>query len=54
MNTELVLMLGALILLAISGLLIFCFTESKGENTRHARRQKIAKSEGQQQKVISH
>ena len=38
MNTDLILMLGALILLAISGLLVFCFTESKGRNTPHARR----------------
>ncbi len=38
MNTDLILMFGALILLAISGLLVFCFTESKGKNTVHARR----------------
>ena len=38
MNLDLVLMIGALILLAISGLLVFCFTESKGKNTPHARR----------------
>ena len=44
MNTDLVLMLGALVLLAISGLLIYCFTEAKGENTPHARREKISKS----------
>lgn len=38
MNTDLILMFGALILLAISGLLVFCFTESKGKNTPYARR----------------
>jgi hypothetical protein len=38
MNIDLVLMFGALILLAISGLLVFCFTEAKGKNTPHARR----------------
>ena len=38
MNTDLVLMFGALILLAISGLLVFCFTESKGKNTPYARK----------------
>jgi hypothetical protein len=46
MNIDLILMLGTLILLAISGLLVFCFTESKGKNTPHARRyaneQKVA------------
>lgn len=51
MNTDLVLMLGALILLAISGLLIFCFTEAKGENTPHARRQKMPKSNDQQKAI---
>lgn len=38
MNIDLVLMLGSLILLVISGLLVFCFTESKGKNTPHARK----------------
>lgn len=38
MNVDLLLMLGSLILLAISGLLVFCFTESKGKNTPYARR----------------
>ena len=38
MNTDLILMFGALILLIISGLLVFCFTEAKGKNTPHARR----------------
>lgn len=38
MNVDLVLMIGALILLAISGLLVFCFTESKGKNTPYARK----------------
>jgi uncharacterized membrane protein YhaH (DUF805 family) len=37
MNTDLVLIFGAFILLAISGLLVFCFTESTGKNTRYAR-----------------
>jgi hypothetical protein len=37
MNTELILMFGALILLAVSGLLVFCFTEAKGKNTPYAR-----------------
>lgn len=39
MNADLILMLGALVLLAISGLLVFCFTEAKGKNTPHARRE---------------
>jgi hypothetical protein len=43
MNTDLVLMFGALILLVISGLLVFCFTESKGKNTPYARRRNGAK-----------
>jgi hypothetical protein len=38
MNIDLILMLGALVLLAISGLLVFCFTESKGKNTQYARK----------------
>lgn len=38
MNYDLVLMFASLILLAISGLLLFCFTESKGKNTPHARK----------------
>lgn len=38
MNVDLLLMLGSLVLLAISGLLVFCFTESKGKNTPYARR----------------
>lgn len=40
MNTDLILMFGALILLAVSGLLVFCFTESKGKNTPYARKSK--------------
>ncbi|MGB3725369.1 MAG: hypothetical protein WA981_06350 [Glaciecola sp.] len=40
MNIDLVLMFGSLILLAVSGLLVFCFTESKGKNTPYARRQR--------------
>lgn len=38
MHINLILMLGALVLLAVSGLLVFCFTESKGKNTAHARK----------------
>ena len=49
MNTDLVLMFGALILLAISGLLVFCFTESKGKNTPYARRRNGAKVQTQVQ-----
>jgi hypothetical protein len=41
-------MFGALILLAISGLLVFCFTEAKGKNTPHARREKAHKMASQQ------
>jgi hypothetical protein len=48
MNTDLVLMFGALILLAISALLVFCFTEAKGKNTPHARREKAHKMTSQQ------
>ena len=40
MNVDLLLMLGSLLLLAISGLLVFCFTEAKGKNTPHARRER--------------
>lgn len=47
MNLDLVLMIGALILLAISGLLVFCFTESKGKNTPHARRSSATHTEHQ-------
>lgn len=47
MNLDLVLMIGALILLAISGLLVFCFTESKGKNTPHARRSATTQTERQ-------
>ncbi len=48
MNIDLVLMFGALILLAISALLVFCFTEAKGKNTPHARREKAHKMTSQQ------
>lgn len=62
MNTDLVLMFGALILLAISGLLVFCFTESKGKNTPHARggdNERPANAQqkpqgGEQGSVVSH
>lgn len=50
MSFDIILMLGALVLLAISGLLIFCFTESKGKNTRHARRIENAK----QGNIVTH
>jgi hypothetical protein len=39
MNADLILMLGAIVLLAISGLLVFCFTEARGKNTPHARKE---------------
>lgn len=38
MNADLIFMFGAVVLLAISGLLVFCFTEAKGKNTPHARK----------------
>ena len=38
MNSDLIYMLGLLVVFAISGLLAYCFTESKGENTPYARR----------------
>ena len=38
MNADLIFMFGAVVLLAISGLLVFCFTEAKGKNTAHARK----------------
>ncbi|MFT6268601.1 MAG: hypothetical protein ACJAVV_001416 [Alphaproteobacteria bacterium] len=41
-------MFGALILLAVSGLLVFCFTEAKGKNTSHARRENAHKKASQQ------
>jgi hypothetical protein len=37
MNTELILMFGSIIILAVIGLLVFCFTESRGKNTPYAR-----------------
>lgn len=52
MNTDLVLMFGALILLAISGLLVFCFTESKGKNTPYARRRNGTKVQTQVQTQV--
>lgn len=44
MNADLILMFGAVVLLAISGLLVFCFTEAKGKNTAHARKRGRAPS----------
>jgi hypothetical protein len=38
MNADLIFMFGAVVLLGISGLLVFCFTEAKGKNTPHARK----------------
>jgi len=69
MNADLILMFGALVLLAISGLLVFCFTEAKGKNTVYARKesrrsaptlvvdnseQTLSVDNSEQRKVVTH